>query len=101
MSANAPYVFHAYELSCFSARVRPALRTRRVWYEEWHADVREIMRRTGLGFVPVVITPDDETWQDTSEILARLEVRHPELLKSPPRQRVVRRGFQLVADESE
>ena len=77
-TSAAPYRFHAFERSLFSGKLRPALRYKQLWYEERHANVREIIERTGLGFIPILVTPEDETWQDTSEILDRLEARYPE-----------------------
>jgi glutathione S-transferase len=92
------------ERSYFTGKVRPALRAKRVHFEEILAtpDVyREIRRRTGLLFIPVVVTPEDETWQDTSEILDALEARVPEppLYPPTPVQRVVAQLFELYADE--
>ncbi len=88
-ATSAPYRFHAFEVSYFSAGVRPALRYKQLWFEELRADYGEIQRRTGLAFIPVVVTPDDETWQDTSEILEHLEtpglganIDNPELFKN-------------------
>jgi len=93
------------ELSYFTAKVRPALRYKRVPFVEILAtpaafrDV--IVARTGLSFIPVVVTPEDETWQDTSDILDRLEERFPDppLVPSTPVQRVVAYLFELYADE--
>ena len=75
---DAPYQFHAYEASYFSAKVRPALRYKGVWVDERRADYREIKRRTGMNFIPMVVTPSGETWQDSTEIYHQLEARHPE-----------------------
>jgi glutathione S-transferase len=60
-----------------------------------------IRPRTGLGFIPILVTPDDETWQDTSEILDALERRYPEpaLVPATPVQRVVAHLLELYADE--
>jgi glutathione S-transferase len=78
----APYRFYASEFSYFSAKVRPALRYKQVPYVELltTADAyrRVILPRTGLGFIPIIVTPEDETWQDTSDILDALERRVPE-----------------------
>jgi glutathione S-transferase len=97
--------FYAAEVSYFSAKVRPALRTKRVPFAEIlptpaaYRDV--ILKRTGLGFIPVVVTPDDETLQDTSEILDWLDREFPEPRLEPrsPVQRVVARLLELYADE--
>jgi glutathione S-transferase len=97
----APYRFHAFEVSYFSAKVRPALRYKQLWFEELRADVAEVRRRTGLGFIPILVTPEGETWQDSSEILDRLEARHPEppLYPRSPLQRVTAFLCELYADE--
>jgi glutathione S-transferase len=99
-----PYRFIAAERSYFSAKVRPALRAKRVHFEEvlpTPAAMAEIKQRTGLHFIPIVVTPQGETWQDTSDILDALEVRvpAPALLPATPVQRVVSYLIELYADE--
>jgi glutathione S-transferase len=102
---NAPYRFYGAEISYFSAKVRPALRLKGVPHVEHlptPAVYREvILPRTGLGFIPVVVTPDGDTWQDTSEILDALDRAHPEpaLIPTTPLQRVVAHLLELYADE--
>ena len=102
---SKPYHFYAAEISYFSGKVRPALRQKGVAFVEHlptpAAYRNVILPRTGLGFIPVVVTPDDETWQDTSEILDALEARHPEpaLYPKTPVQRVVAYLLELYADE--
>ena len=99
------YRFYAAEPSYFSAKVRPALRYKRVPFAELlptpaaYRDV--IVPRTGLAFIPILITPENETWQDTSEILDRLEARFPEppLYPRTPVQRVVTLLWELYCDE--
>jgi glutathione S-transferase len=92
------------ERSYFTAKARAALRAKRVCFEEILATpeaYREIRRRTGLAFIPVVVTPEDETWQDTSDILDTLEARFPEpaLYPRTPVQRVAAYLLELYADE--
>src|SRR5258707_5520834 len=74
--------FYGSEVSYFTGKVRPALRFKRLPHAEVLATprvYREVIRpRTRLDFIPIVVTPEDETWQDTSAILAALEVRFPE-----------------------
>jgi glutathione S-transferase len=102
---SAPYQFYAAEISYFSGKVRPALRYKAVPYVEklpTQAAYREvIVPRTGLAFIPILITPEDETWQDTSEILDALEARvpAPPLYPSAPLWRVIALLFELYADE--
>lgn len=101
VEANRPYVFHAFDVSYFSAKVRPALRYKRLWYDEVHADYRLIKERTGLTFIPVVITPEDETWQDSTDIYDRLEARYPDppLFPGTPVQRMAAHLVELYTDE--
>ncbi len=105
MSPERPYRFYAAEISYFSGKVRPFFRYKDVPYEEI-APTPEVYReiilpRTGLGFIPVVVTPDDQVLQDTSEILDELERRFPEPPVYPPTplQRVVAYLIELYADE--
>jgi glutathione S-transferase len=100
-ASKRPYVFHAFEVSYFSAKVRPALRYKRLWYDEVHADYRLIRQRTGLTFIPVLITPEDEVWQDSTDIYDRLEARHPDppLFPATPVQRIAAHLVELYTDE--
>jgi glutathione S-transferase len=105
MGEAGRFLFYAAESSYFSAKVRPALRYKAVPYVEklpTGAAYREvILPRTGLAFIPIVVTPEDETWQDTSEILDALEARVPEppLYPRTPLLRVLALLFELYADE--
>jgi glutathione S-transferase len=105
MNAAPRFEFYAAEISYFSGKVRPALRYKAVPYVEklpTRAAYREvIVPRTGLAFIPILITPENETWQDTSEILDALEARvpTPPLYPSSPLLRVVSLLFELYADE--
>jgi len=105
MTVAAPYRFYAAEPSYFSAKVRPFFRYKRVPYAEIAPTpevYRDVIRaRTGLTFIPVVITPDDQTLQDTSEILDALEQRFPAPPLYPPTavQRVVAYAIEVYADE--
>lgn len=96
---------YASEVSYFSAKVRPALRYKRVPFVEilaTRAAYREVIRpRTGLAMIPVVVTPEDETLQDSSDILDALERRFPEppLYPPTPVQRIAAYLIELYADE--
>src|SRR5262245_26028323 len=93
------------ELSYFSGKVRPAFPYKRVPVLEMlatRAAYREVIRpRVGFAMIPIVVTPEDETWQDTSDILDALERRFPAppLYPTAPVQRVVAYLIELYADE--
>ncbi len=101
----ARFRFYAVEVSYFSAKVRPALRYKGVPYVELLSDPKAyrdvIVPRTGFAFIPVIVTPEDETWQDSSDILDALEARFPTppLVPAGPLQRLVALLVELYADE--
>ncbi len=73
MPQTSPYIFHGADVSYFSGKVRPAFAQKSLWMREVMPDILEIKRRTGLHFFPAVETPAGDMWQDTSDILDRLE----------------------------
>jgi len=96
-----PYILHGYEVSFFTAKVRVAMRYKQLFMEEKRANLRMIRERTGLGFIPIVTTPAGEVWQDSSEIIDHLEVRHPNppLYPQTPVLRTVCALIELYSDE--
>ena len=105
MDSERRYRFYAAEISYFSAKVRPALRYKQVPFEEIpptpQAYREVIIPRTGLAFIPVLISPEDEVFQDTSDILDEIERRIPEpaIYPATPVQRVVAFLLEIYADE--
>ncbi|MAG31938.1 MAG: hypothetical protein CL908_13705 [Deltaproteobacteria bacterium] len=86
--------------SHFSAKLRPAVRYKQLHHVEVVPDMAEIMRRTGVGFMPVLVTPEGEMLQDTTDIIDALEHRIPEPALLPlSTDRVLCRLFELYADE--
>jgi glutathione S-transferase len=93
------------EISYFTGKVRPAFRWKRVP----HLDVlatndayrRVIRPRIGFSMIPVVVTPEDETVQDSSDILDVLERRFPDppLYPATPAQRIACHLIELYVDE--
>ncbi len=97
---SKPWIFMGVDRSHFSAKLRPALRYKQVHHVEYPPDLEQIMGRTGVGFVPVLITPDDEMLQDTTDIIDALETSFPEPPLLPAgTDRVLCRLFELYADE--
>ena len=86
--------------SHFSAKLRPALRYKKLHHVEYPPDQKRIAERTGVGFVPVLFSPDDEVFQDTTDIIDVLEARFPEPMLIPTEtDGVLCRLFELYADE--
>ena len=98
---KSPYLFHGADVSYFSGKLRPALPQKNLWYREVVPNLKEIVARTGVAFIPILVTPDGEAWQDTSTILDRLEAAHPSppLYPTTPVQRVVAYLIELYGDE--
>jgi len=100
-----PFRVYGSELSYFTAKARAALLAKRVFFEERLATptaYRDVLLpRTGLAFLPTIVTPEDETWQDTSDILDALEQRVPGIPLYPktPVQRFVAFLWELYCDE--
>jgi glutathione S-transferase len=105
LGRNEIFRLYSSEISYFSGKVRPALRYKRLPFVDLLATAeayRTVIRpRTGFSFIPIVITPDDEALQDTSDILDELERRYPDppLYPRTPLQRVVAYLWELYADE--
>jgi glutathione S-transferase len=105
MGGEGYYRFYAAEPSYFSAKPRPALRYKRVPFEEilpTPQAYREVIRpRTGLAQIPVLVTPEDQLFQDSSVILDELERRFPEppLYPTTPRQRMLGYLLEIYVDE--
>ena len=93
------------EVSLYTGKVRAYLRHKAIPFEEVPA-TREVYQqvivpRTGVRFIPVLISDDDVAIQDSTAIIDFLEQRHP----SPPiypegsLQRLVAVLLELYADE--
>jgi glutathione S-transferase len=97
---DEPWIFMGVDRSHFSAKLRPALRYKQIHHVEYPPDPQRIAERTGVGFVPVLFSPEDEVFQDTTDIIDVLENRFP----APPlipggTDGVLCRLFELYADE--
>ena len=97
-----PYwIFMGVDRSHCSAKLRPAIRYKQFHCMEHPPDNEEIQRRTGAGFVPILISPDDETFQDTTDIIDELEQRFPTpaLIPDDANDRSLCRLLELYGDE--
>jgi len=74
------------ELSPYSVKVRSYLRYKRIpheWLIRSAANEEEFQRYAKLPLVPLVVTPEGTAMQDSTPIIERLEMLHPELAIQP------------------
>ncbi|MDX1381140.1 MAG: glutathione S-transferase [Xanthomonadales bacterium] len=99
------YTMYGASFSHYSAKLRSYLRCKDIEFEEITPSLRTYRRfiqpRTGVRYIPVLHTPEDEVLQDTAVIIRALEPRFP----TPPAVPAgVRRGLaaellELFGDE--
>lgn len=93
------------EVSLYTGKVRAYLRFKNIPFEEVTA-TREVYKdvivpRTGVRFIPVLISEDDVAIQDSTAIIDYLEQRYPAAAIYPktPLQRLVALLFEVYGDE--
>lgn len=93
------------EASYYTGKVRAYLRYKGIAFEEIVASSRVykeiIIPRTGVRYIPVLISPNDNAIQDTTDIIDFIESRFPDVSVYPetPRQKLTALLFELYADE--
>ncbi|MCC5886515.1 MAG: glutathione S-transferase N-terminal domain-containing protein [Gammaproteobacteria bacterium] len=105
MTADSHYRLYGGEISYYSGKVRAYLRHKGIPFEEQQA-TREVYKevilpRVGWPVIPVVVTPDDQTLQDSSDIIDALEQRFPEPSVYPegPCQKLAALLLEVYGDE--
>jgi glutathione S-transferase len=98
------HILYAWPLSYYSGKARAYLRYKDIAHVEkpirlW--TFKAIKRKTGATVMPVVVTPQHEWLQDTSDIMDELERRHPQapVLPATPRQRIAALLLEAWGDE--
>ena len=93
------------EVSYYTGKVRAYLRYKGIPFEEITAS-RDVYRniiipRTGVRFIPVLISDEDVAVQDTTEIIDHLERRYPagSVYPDSPVQKLVALLFEVYGDE--
>lgn len=93
------------QVSLYTGKVRSYLHYKKIAFDEILA-TREVYRdvilpRTGVRYIPVLISVDDVAVQDSTEIIDHLELRYPAATIYPPGgvQRLVALLFETYADE--
>lgn len=99
------YTLYGGEISYFTGKARAYLRNKGIPYEE-RAATREVYKeiilpRVGWPVVPVVITPEGNTLQDTTDIIDALEAVFPDASVYPagPRQHLTALLLEVFGDE--
>jgi len=99
------FVMYGAEFSLYSGKLRSYLRKKGISYDERAPSIltyrRFIVPRTGVRFIPVLHTPDDEVLQDTTAIIDTLEPRFPDcgVYPTTPRQHLAALLLELYGDE--
>ena len=100
-----PHRLLGSEVSLYTGKARAYLRYKGIPFEEVLSsrEVYEklIVPRTGVRFIPVLITDDDVAIQDTTDIIDALEQRYPSppIYPATPVQRLVSLLFEIYGDE--
>jgi len=99
------YRMYGADFSLYSGKLRSYLRKKGLDFEEIQPSIltykRFIVPRTGVAFIPVLQTPEDQVVQDTTEIIDFLEQRHrePSVYPTGPVQNLVAMLLEVYGDE--
>ena len=99
------YTLYGTDFSLYTGKVRSYLIKKGIPYNEVLSTIRVykkfIVPRTGVRYIPVLQTPDDQVYQDTTVIIDQLEKKFPEpsIYPSTPMQRLVSLLLETYGDE--
>jgi glutathione S-transferase len=99
------YILYGSEISYYTGKVRAYLHWKGIPFNEVLSNAQiykeVILPRVGFPVIPVVVTPEDETLQDSSDIIDALEQRFPEpsIVPRGGVQRFVAALFELYGDD--
>ncbi len=99
------YTLYGAEFSLYTGEVRSYLRKKGIPFREVVSSIRVYRRfiipRTGVRDIPVVQTPDDQVYQDTTVIIDALEQRldGDSVYPDTPCQKLVSLLLELYGDE--
>lgn len=92
-------------VSLYTGKVRSYLQFKGIAFQEQLATPQVfkevIIPRTGVGFIPVLVTPEDLVIQDSTEIIDHLEaaVAQPSVYPAGPRQHLMALLLEVYGDE--
>ena len=99
------YILYGAPMSLYTGKARAYLIFKKLPYTEVFSSLKVyksiIVPKTGVRFIPVLKTPEDEYLQDTADIIDTLEKRHPERSVTPTtaKQKLLSYLFEIWADE--
>lgn len=99
------YTLYAAEFSMYSGKARAYLNYKNIPYDEVLSTAKVykniIVPHTGVKYIPVVKTPDNQYLQDTTNIIDQLEVLFPDksIYPTTAKQRMVSLLLELYGDE--
>ncbi len=99
------YTLYGTDFSLYTGKVRSYLVKKGIPFDEVLSTIsvykKFIVPRTGVRYIPVVQTPDDQVYQDTTVIIDELEKQYPErsIYPSTPKQRLVSLLLETYGDE--
>jgi glutathione S-transferase len=99
------YTLYGSPISYYTGKVRAYLHWKGIPFNEVLSNAQVykdiILPRVGFPVIPVVVAPDDQTLQDSSDIIDVLEQRFPEppIVPTSGVQRFVAALFELYGDE--
>ncbi|TDF41451.1 glutathione S-transferase [Alteromonadaceae bacterium M269] len=105
MKDSEQYTLYGAPFSLYTGKARAYLNYKRIPYQEVLSSLgvykKIIIPKTGVRFIPVVKTPQDEYIQDTAVIIDKLEEVFPDrpIMPRAPKQRLVSQLFELYGDE--
>ena len=103
--ANDLYTMYGAEFSMYSGKLRSYLRKKAIPFRELNSSLRRyktfIIPRTGVRYIPVLQTPQDEVLQDTTVIIDFLEQRFLQTSVYPqtPARKLASLLLELFGDE--
>ncbi len=102
---TTPNKLYGVEMSYYTGKIRPYLRWKQIPFEEIRSGAEVfaevILPRVGWPVVPVIVTPEDETLQDTSDMIDYFEAKYPEpsIFPATPKQALAAKLLEVYGDE--
>jgi len=99
------YKMYGAEFSLYSGKVRSYLLKKGIPFEEITPSMKVykefIVPRTGVRYIPVLQTPEDDVLQDTTVIIDSLEKKFPvsSVYPATPKQKLLALLFEVYGDE--